>query len=104
MVVIKAVFLTGERSRRQTTDYSPRNTGPGQSYATNAIEPQAEPVVRERIPLAQLISLAVTQSVGVWSRESYVAHRAQGASRAAFDEALAEVPDVPPMPGDEMPK
>ena len=58
---------------------------------------------RERIPLAQLISLAVTQSVGVWSHESYIAHRAKKASRAAFDEALAEVPDVPPMPGDELP-
>ena len=59
---------------------------------------------RERIPLAQLISLTVTQSVGVWSHESYAAHRARGASRAAFDEALAEVPDVPPMPGDELPQ
>jgi hypothetical protein len=57
---------------------------------------------RESIPLEQLISLAVTQSVGVWSHESYIAHRARGASRAAFDEALAEVPDVPPMPGDEL--
>ena len=58
---------------------------------------------RERIPLAQLISLAVTQSVGVWSHESYIAHRAKCASRAAFDAALAEVPDVPSMPGDELP-
>ena len=58
---------------------------------------------RERIPLAQLISLAVTQSVGVWSHESYVAHRANGASRAAFDEALTEVPDAAPPPGDELP-
>ena len=41
---------------------------------------------RERIPLEQLISLAVTQSVGVWSHESYVAHRAKDASRAAFDD------------------
>ena len=59
---------------------------------------------RERIPLAQLISLAVTQSVGVWSHESYVAHRAKNASREAFDDALAEVPDAPPMPGDEWPQ
>ena len=59
---------------------------------------------RERIPLAQLISLAVTQSVGVWSHESYVAHRAKNASREAFDEALAEVPDAQPMPGDEWPQ
>ena len=59
---------------------------------------------RERIPLAQLISLAVTQSVGVWSHESYVAHRAKNASREAFEEALSEVPDAPPMPGDEWPQ
>ena len=59
---------------------------------------------RERIPLAQLISLAVTQSVGVWIHESYVAHRAKNASREAFDEALAEAPDAPPTPGDEWPQ
>ena len=59
---------------------------------------------RERIPLAQLISLAVTQSVGVWSHESYVAHRAKNASREAFEEVLSEVPDAPPMPGDEWPQ
>jgi hypothetical protein len=43
----------------------------------------------------------VTQSVGVWSHESYVAQRAKGASREAFDAALAEVSDAPPMAGDE---
>ena len=31
---------------------------------------------RERIPLEQIISLAVTQTVGVWSNESYIALRA----------------------------
>ena len=56
---------------------------------------------REGIPLAQIISLAVTQSVGVWSHESYVAHRARHASREAFEAALGEVPDAPAMPGDE---
>ena len=59
---------------------------------------------REGIPLEQIISLAVTQSVGVWSHESYVAHRAKHASREAFEQALAEVPDVPPLPGDEWPR
>jgi len=59
---------------------------------------------RERIPIEQLITLAVTQSVGVWSHESYIAHRASRASRTAFEEALAEIPDAPPMPGDELPK
>ena len=56
---------------------------------------------REGIPLEQLISLAVTQSIGVWSHESYVAHRANRGSCEAFQHALAEVPDAPPLPGDE---
>ena len=56
---------------------------------------------REGIPLEQIISLAVIQSVGVWSRESYVAHRAKRGSREGFEQALAEVPDAPPLPGDE---
>ncbi len=66
----------------------------------------------EGIPLAQIISLAVTQSVGVWIHESYVAHRAGRASRVAsgrasrvaFETALGEVPDAPAMPGDEWPQ
>jgi hypothetical protein len=33
-----------------------------------------------------------------------VAHRARNASRAAFEKALAEVPDAPPLPGDEWPQ
>ena len=56
---------------------------------------------REGIPLEQIISLAVIQSVGVWSHESYVAHRAKRGSREAFEQALAEVPDAPPLPTDE---
>ena len=35
---------------------------------------------RENIPLEQIISLAVTQAVGVWSNESYNATRAKRAS------------------------
>ncbi len=37
------------------------------------------------------------------ARESYVAMRAKRASREAFERALAEVPDAPPLPGDEWP-
>jgi len=59
---------------------------------------------RENVPLEQIISLAVTQSVGVWSNESYVALRAKRGSREKFLEALQEVPDVPPLPGDELPE
>jgi len=31
---------------------------------------------RENVPLEQIISLAVAQSIGIWSNESYVAMRA----------------------------
>lgn len=58
---------------------------------------------REHILTEQLITTAVAQSVGVWSHESYVVHRSRGAARAAFAAALAEVPDAPPVPGDELP-
>jgi hypothetical protein len=42
-----------------------------------------ELAARENIPLDQIISLAVTQAVGVWSNESYVALRAKRANQAA---------------------
>jgi len=71
----------------------------------NTIEAQIpEPVLkqaqelaaREHIPLEQIISLAVTQAVGVWSNESYIALRAKRGSRGAFVDALKELPDVEP--------
>lgn len=59
---------------------------------------------RERVPLEQIISLAVTQSVGVWSNESYLALRAKRASREKFLDALKEVPDVEPPDFDRLPE
>ncbi|MBI3413734.1 MAG: toxin-antitoxin system HicB family antitoxin, partial [Verrucomicrobia bacterium] len=55
-----------------------------------------ELAARENVPLAQIISLAVAQAVGVWSNESYMAVRAKRASREKFLDALQEVPDVEP--------
>jgi len=63
-----------------------------------------ELAARERIPLEQIISLAVTQSVGVWSNQSYIALRAQRASREKFLDALKEVPDVQPPEDDRLPE
>src|SRR5438132_557539 len=51
-----------------------------------------ELAARERIPLEQIISLAVTQAVGVWSNESYMGLRAKRASREKFLDALKECP------------
>lgn len=62
-----------------------------------------ELAAREHISLEQLITLAVTQVVGIWSNESYVAIRAKRASREKFLDALKEVPDVEPIEGDRLP-
>jgi hypothetical protein len=59
---------------------------------------------REKVPLEQIISLAVAQAVGIWSNESYVALRAKRASREKFLEALKQVPDVEPPAYDRLPK
>jgi hypothetical protein len=63
-----------------------------------------ELAAREHIPLEQIISLAVTQAVGVWSNESYIALRAKRASREKFLDALKEVPDVEPPDYDRLPE
>ena len=58
---------------------------------------QAEALsARENVPVAQIISLAVAQAIGVWSNESYVALRGGHGSREKFLDALQEVPDVEP--------
>jgi hypothetical protein len=62
-----------------------------------------ELAAREHIPLEQIISLAVTQAVGVWSNESYIALRAKMASREKFLDALNQVPDVEPPDYDRLP-
>lgn len=59
---------------------------------------------RERIPLEQLISLAVTQTVSVWSHESYLALRGKRASQEKFREALDQVPDIEPPEWDRLPE
>jgi hypothetical protein len=63
-----------------------------------------ELAAREHIPLDQIISLAVTQSVGIWSNESYIALRAKQASREKFLDALREVPDAEPPNHDRLPE
>jgi len=59
---------------------------------------------REHISLEQIIRLAVTQAVGVWSNESYMALRAKRAGREKFLDALKEVPDVEPPDHDRLPE
>ena len=58
IAVIKAMFSTGDRSRRQSTDYSPPYNQPGQSYPTP--EPavvQLQPKPRQLLTIEQILEL-----------------------------------------------
>lgn len=63
-----------------------------------------ELAARENISLEQLISLAVTQAVGIWSNEGHIAARAKRGDREKFLAALNEVPDVEPPDYDRLPE
>jgi hypothetical protein len=68
------------------------------------LEQAQDLAARENWPLEQIISLAVAQSVGIWSSESYFAHRAKRGNREKFLEALKEVPDAEPAENDRLPE
>jgi hypothetical protein len=59
---------------------------------------------REKVPVDQIIALALSAQLAAWNGSDDMATRAKRANRADFDRFLAEVPDVPPMPGDELPE
>ncbi len=50
----------------------------------------------------QFISAAVAEKISSWLSEDDLDQRARRASREKFDAALAQVPDAPPVPGDEL--
>jgi len=66
---------------------------------------QAEELAeREQISVEQLIGLAVTQAIGIWSNESYISLRARRGSREDFLKGLEQVPDVEPPEYDRLPE
>ena len=58
---------------------------------------------REGISLNQFVSTAVAEKLSALLTEEYLASRARRGSRAAYLKALATVPDVAPIAGDELP-
>jgi hypothetical protein len=57
------------------------------------------------VSLNQWIATAVAQKVGaVETAAAFFKRRAAGHSLDAFDGILAQVPDRPPEPGDELPE
>jgi hypothetical protein len=58
---------------------------------------------QERTTVDQLVAIALASQVSAWRKTESIASRAQRADYAAFDRIMAKVPNVPPMPGDELP-
>jgi len=55
------------------------------------------------VSVNQFISLAVAEKLSALQTYDLIAKRAENSSRDAFLDAMAAVPDVPPVSGDEVP-
>jgi hypothetical protein len=64
----------------------------------------AEVAEREKVSLDQIIALALASQLTAWKIRDDLETRARRGSLEAFDRIMAKVPDVPPMPGDELPE
>lgn len=58
---------------------------------------------REGISVNQLAATALAEKLATLATQDYITQRGQRASVEKFAAALALVPDVPPIPGDELP-
>ena len=59
---------------------------------------------REAVPVDEIVALALSAQVATWKGSDDMATRAKRADSAKFDRVMSQVPDVPPMPGDELPE
>lgn len=58
---------------------------------------------KDRVSMNQFITTAVAEKVATLKAIDWLEERAKRGRRKAFDSVLAKVPDVPPVPGDELP-
>ena len=61
-----------------------------------------ELAARDAISINQFIATAVAEKTAALLTAEYIAARAKRGDRSAFDRILARVPQVPPLPGDEL--
>jgi hypothetical protein len=59
---------------------------------------------RENISLDQIVALALSSQLPAWRGADPIEDRARRANLTEFDRILANVPAVPPIPGDELPE
>jgi len=58
---------------------------------------------RDEVSINQFIATAVAEKAAALLTVEYLDARGQRGSRSQFDRILARVPNVPPIPGDELP-
>ena len=61
-----------------------------------------ELAAKDGVSFDQFVSAAVAEKVSGWLTEKDLNQRAKRASRKKYNAALAQVPNVPPMRGDEL--
>ena len=59
---------------------------------------------RENVSVDQIVALALSSQVEAWRIRDEMETRARRANPADVDALLDKVPDVPPVPGDELPE
>lgn len=59
---------------------------------------------KERVSINQFVATAVAEKISALDTEDYIRNRAKRASRKAFNQGLAQVPDVEPGTQDRLPK
>jgi hypothetical protein len=64
----------------------------------------AEVVEREKVSVNQIIALVLSAQVEAWRIRDNMEARDRRAKPKDFASLLDKVPDVPPMPGDELPE
>ena len=57
---------------------------------------------RERVPLDQLVTLALAEKVSALMAEEYLRGRAARGDRVRFEQVLGKVPDAEPAPEDRL--
>jgi hypothetical protein len=59
---------------------------------------------QEATTVDQLVAIALAAQVSAWKATESIASRARRVDYAAFDRVMANVPNAPPLPGDELPE
>jgi hypothetical protein len=61
----------------------------------------AELAEQEKVSVDQLVSIALAYQVSAWRKRDTIAARAKRGSWEKFDQVMANVRNVAPLPGDE---